>query len=205
LKKSTFVLSTLLIAVLLPSPAYAHPFTGGPSTLPQIVISIAGALATLVGLVLMLRSTRASGSEPGGKTWARRGLIIAAVGFTTFLLGPDLFGGGTPACVRPRTQAQIQIVSPSEGQQFPDAKVPVEMKITGGKITSVGSTQNKPGEGHLHISVDGRLASMTGSNAQTLELPAGRHKLEVEYVANDHAPFCTRVIDTASFTVAGLP
>jgi hypothetical protein len=190
---------------LQPSPAYAHPFTGGPSTVPQIVISIAGALATLAGLVIMLRSSQEAGAAPERRTGARRGLIVAAVGFTAFLLGPDLFGSGTPACVRPETQAQIQIVSPSEGQQFPDGNVRVELKITGGKIASVGSTQNKPGEGHLHISVDGRLASMTGEAAQTLELPPGQHKLEVEYVANDHAPFCTRVIDSASFTVADLP
>jgi len=195
------VLVISILVILQASPAYAHPFTGGPSTAPQIAISIAGALATLVGLWIMLRSSPGTGAALARKR--RWGLIIAAVGFTTFLLGPDLFGGSTPACVRPETQAQIEIVSPAEGQQFPESNVPVELEVTGGKIASVGSTQNKPGEGHLHISVDGRLASMTGEAAQTLELPAGPHKLDVEYVANDHAPFCTRVIDSASFTAAG--
>lgn len=195
------VLSILLTLGLQASPAYAHPFTGGPSTAPQIAISIAGALATLVGLWIMLRSSPESGAAPAKKR--RWGLIVAAVGFTTFLLGPDLFGGSTPACVRPETQAQVRIVSPAEGAQVPDGNVPVELEVTGGKITSIGSTQNRPGEGHLHLSVDGRLASMTGAAAQTLELPPGQHKLDVEYVANDHAPFCTRVIDSASFTVAG--
>ncbi|MEX2552275.1 MAG: hypothetical protein WD627_04670 [Actinomycetota bacterium] len=197
--RPALVLAILLI--LQASPAYAHPFTGGPSTAPQIAISIAGALATLVGLWIMLRSSPGSGAALARKR--RWGLIVAAVGFTTFLLGPDLFGGSTPACVRPETQARIEIVSPSEGQQFPDGNVPVELKVTGGKTASVGSTQNRPGEGHLHLSVDGRLASMTGEAAQTLELPAGPHTLDVEYVANDHAPFCTRVIDSASFKVAG--
>lgn len=42
---------------------------------------------------------------------------------------------------------------------------------------------------------------MSGQSEQSLEVPPGEHQLEVEYVANDRAPFCTRVVDRVRFTV----
>lgn len=53
-------------------------------------------------------------------------------------------------------------------------------------MASPASTENKDDEGHLHVTIDGRPAGTTGDAEQVI--PPGDHELEVEYVANDHAP-----------------
>ena len=59
-----------------------------------------------------------------------------------------------------------------------------------------------PTEGHLHVSVDDKLISMTSGLTQTLpDLAPGRHTIRVEFVAADHRPFDPRVVTEAFFEV----
>jgi hypothetical protein len=68
------------------------------------------------------------------------------------------------------------------------------------RIVPFTSTNLKPNQGHVHVLLDGRLITMTAQLRQALpDVPAGQHVLRVEFVANDHAPFDPRVVETVSF------
>ena len=50
--------------------------------------------------------------------------------------------------------------------------------------------------------LDGKLVSMTSGTSQLLQgLTPGEHLLQVEFVANDHAPFDPRVLAAVTFEV----
>lgn len=203
---TTSILAGLYL-VALASPAAAHPITGGEASPAQIAVTVVGTIITLAGVGAALVATGDSKRFSGDRTKLRRGgLALAMVGFIAFLFGPDLFEPAMVPCEdRPGTEASLEILSPTAGQVFASIDVPLELDLQGGKVASLASTENKPGEGHLHISIDDRLASMTGEAEQVLQVPPGEHELEVEYVANDHAPFCKRVIDRVRFTVEDAP
>ncbi|HEX2053570.1 MAG TPA: hypothetical protein VHJ78_07605 [Actinomycetota bacterium] len=191
-----------LYLIALASPAHAHPVTGGDATPLQIGITVAGTIVTLAGVAAALIATGDSPRFTGDRTKLRRGgLALAVVGFGGFLFGPDLVEPKALPCERPASEASVEILEPAEDQIFGSREVPLKLDLEGGRIASLASTKNRPNEGHLHITVDGKLATMTGESEQTLQIEPGRHELEVEYVANDHAPFCKRVADRVRFTV----
>lgn len=80
-------------------------------------------------------------------------------------------------------------------------RVRIEIALSGGRVVYAPSTRLAPDEGHLHLMLDGRLVSMTPSMVQDLEVPPGRHVLEVEFAANDHLPFSPRVLAAVAFVV----
>ena len=203
---ATSVLSGLYL-VMTAQPASAHPITGGEASSLQIAITVVGTLLALAGVGAAMVATGDSKRFTGDKTKLRRGgLALAVVGFLVFVFGPDLFEPAQIPCEdRPATQASLEIASPNRNQVFTTQDVPLKLELEGGKVASLSSTENKEDEGHLHISIDGRLASMTGEPEQVLQVPPGEHELEVEYVANDHAPFCKRVNDRVRFTVEDAP
>ncbi|MGQ0678822.1 MAG: hypothetical protein ACT4OM_04060 [Actinomycetota bacterium] len=200
IRPTVLAVAVAAFLVVTASAAAAHPFTGGPASPPQIAVTALGGLTLVVGVILMLRNSPSKVDRPERAGARRAGLITVAVGLTAFVIGPDLIGPAVQPCVRPETAASVKIVAPQEGASVPASAVEITIELTGGKISSLASVQNKPGEGHLHLSVDGRLASMTGEVKRTLQLPPGAHVLEVEYVANDHAPFCQRVTARTSVT-----
>lgn len=191
------------VAVLgLANPASAHPVTGGEATPLQMAVTVIGALLSLGGVGVALVATGESERFASNRTRYRRGgLSLAIVGFVVFLFAPDWVEPAPLPCERPATEANITIVRPSEDEVLPSGEVQLELQLEGGEIASLSTVENRPDEGHLHITVDGRLASMTGSEDQTIQVEPGEHDLEVEYVANDHAPFCKRVVDRVRFTV----
>ncbi|HEX2179904.1 MAG TPA: hypothetical protein VHL54_10385 [Actinomycetota bacterium] len=191
------------VAVLgLANPASAHPVTGGEATPLQMAVTVIGALLSLGGVGVALVATGESERFASNRTRYRRGgLSLAIVGFVVFLFAPDWVEPAPLPCERPASEADITIVSPSEDAVLPSGEVELELELEGGEIASLSTVENRPDEGHLHITVDGRLASMTGSEDQTIQVEPGEHDLEVEYVANDHAPFCKRVVDRVRFTV----
>ncbi len=196
-----------MYVVLVASPAAAHPITGGSASPLQIAITVVGTLLALAGVGAAMVATGDSKRFKGDTRKLRRGgLALALVGFMVFIFGPDLFEPAQIPCEdRPATQASIAITSPAAQEVFTSQDVPLELDLEGGKVASLASTKNKEDEGHLHISIDGRLATMTGDAEQVLQVPPGDHELEVEYVANDHAPFCKRVNDRVRFTVEDSP
>jgi hypothetical protein len=133
-------------------------------------------------------------------------LIVALV----LLTGCTSNGSGadpsatTPASVgpRPASPAVLKIVEPKNGATEPASGAKLEVSLTGARLTSVTSQDISPTEGHLHVSVDGRLISMTSGVTQTLpDLEPGRHTIRVEFVAADHLPFDPRVVTEAFFEV----
>ncbi len=105
---------------------------------------------------------------------------------------------------RPSTDATLAIVSPKNGDTIEGSDVPLTIELDGGTIAASASTDLVPDEGHLHVTLDDQLISMTSDLSSVIaDVAPGTHLLKVEFVANDHAPFDPRVIAGVSFEVAG--
>ena len=143
---------------------------------------------------------------------AMRGCAIVGLVMTGALLAgcssdpapPDGSGATavSPAADRPSSTASIAIVSPKQDEVVRDSTTELKVKLTGGEIVQQTSTDLQPDQGHLHVIVDDHLVTMTASTDTTLtDLTPGMHILQVEFVANDHAPFDPRVLAKTSFEV----
>jgi hypothetical protein len=127
------------------------------------------------------------------------------------LLAACTTGGGaasptspTPAPIgpRPSSPAVLKIVSPKNGATVPATGSELVVSLSKATLTAVTSQNISPDEGHLHVSVDDRLISMTSGLRQELPpLEPGRHVIQVEFVAADHLPFDPRVLTRAEFEV----
>jgi hypothetical protein len=114
----------------------------------------------------------------------------------------------TPSGVRPASTATLAIVEPSPGQAVAadDTQINVVMTLDGGRILDSATTTLTPDTGHIHLSLDGTLVSMTYGLVQLVDirgLSPGEHTLEAEFVAADHGPFDPRVIARTTFTISG--
>jgi hypothetical protein len=110
--------------------------------------------------------------------------------------------------VRPASTATLGFDRPSPGQVVPanDAQLDVVMTLDGGRIVDAASTTLTPDTGHIHLSLDGTLVSMTYGLVQLVDirgLSPGEHTLDAEFVAADHGPFDPRVTAQTTFTIAG--
>ncbi|MDH5334198.1 MAG: DUF4399 domain-containing protein [Thermoleophilia bacterium] len=91
---------------------------------------------------------------------------------------------------------------PVNGERIDGDTALLEVDLKGGTVVEQTSTELQPDEGHLHVMLDGQLVSMTSGTSQELgDLPPGAHLLQVEFVANDHAPFDPRVLAASTFEV----
>lgn len=124
--------------------------------------------------------------------------------------GGDGDGGGSPgagsdspgAVERPTSTGELTIVRPENGERIAGDTTRLEVDLSGAEIVDQTSTDLQPDQGHLHVVLDGSLVSMTSGTTQTLaDLTPGEHLLQVEFVANDHAPFDPRVLAATSFEV----
>ena len=114
--------------------------------------------------------------------------------------GPtDASTGG--ASSRPHSTASVKIVEPSVGAQLADPSLHVKLELAGGVIVPQTTKAIKPNEGHIHLSLDGQVVSMAYGLEQDLQAAKGKHLLQAEFVAGDHAPFSPRVIATTPFEV----
>jgi hypothetical protein len=133
-------------------------------------------------------------------------IVVAATFVPRMLLGPNP-GSAIPVGSRPRSTASLTIAQPPDGATVSSDQLNVIVKVTGGVIVQAASTTLTPGTGHLHLSIDGRLVSMTYGTVQIVDvatLTSGPHTLTAEFVAADHAPFNPRVIASATFTKSAL-
>lgn len=122
-----------------------------------------------------------------------------------------IFGGPKPAAqvtptsgARPASTASIAFVKPTPGQVEDGSTMDVLLDLPGGTIVDAASTTLTPDTGHVHISVDGRLVSMTYGLVQEIGLEGmapGTHTLTAEFVAADHGPFDPRVQATVRFQI----
>lgn len=116
--------------------------------------------------------------------------------------------GGEPpttasvAAERPTSTAALSIASPENGDRIADDNARLEVDLEGAEIVDETSTDLQPDQGHLHVTLDGTLVSMTSTTSQELtDLSPGEHLVQVEFVANDHAPFDPRVLAAVTFDV----
>lgn len=112
-------------------------------------------------------------------------------------------GGGSSSSTttRPHTDAKLLIVSPMPNQ-VTGPNVPVQFQVEGATVSPPQKNNLVPNEGHIHVTVDGKLVAMSyGSSTELFGLTPGPHTLQAEFVANDHLPFADRVITVVLFTV----
>jgi ABC-type glycerol-3-phosphate transport system substrate-binding protein len=133
------------------------------------------------GLALALALAACGGSGDGGS---------GATGTTS-----------TPS-ERPSSTAELSIVSPAVGDVVHGSTVDLRVKLRGAKLVPVTTTDIVPDEGHLHVILDDKLISMTEGLEQSIpDVPPGDHRITVEFVASDHAPFDPRVVTVVAFEV----
>lgn len=93
------------------------------------------------------------------------------------------------AALKPAQGASVKIISPKADQVFKGDSVPLEFKLTKGKV----------GE-HVHAYVDGELMGMFKSAKGTLTgIKPGHHTLELRVATSDHKTELNAT-DKVSFT-----
>jgi hypothetical protein len=100
---------------------------------------------------------------------------------------------------RPRSSATLRIEDPAVGASVPAGTLRVKLVLDGGRIVPLTSKDLKPDEGHIHLSLDDKIVSMTSTLEQDVDVAAGPHILQAEFVAADHAPFNPRVLTSVTF------
>jgi hypothetical protein len=105
---------------------------------------------------------------------------------------------------RPASTATLEMDRPTAGQTVSGTQAQVVMSLTGGHVVDQATTTLRPDTGHIHLSLDGRLVSMTYGLVQLVDirgLSPGDHMLEAEFVAADHGPFAPRVVARTTFRI----
>lgn len=127
---------------------------------------------------------------------ALSGVLVAAAIVVPPKLRPTI------SAIRPRSTAELEIVSPTSGEVVSGQLLTVRLDLIGGTISPVTTTNLAPDTGHIHLSVDGSLVSMTYGTVQRIvisNLAPGPHVLQAEFVAADHGPFNPPVRTTVTF------
>ena len=134
--------------------------------------------------------------------------LIVATAFVMAACGSSDDGGsgatGTtaPSSDRPSSTAKLAIVLPKVGEVVHGSSVDLRVKLQDAKLVPATTTHIVPDEGHLHVILDDTLISMTQGLEQTIpDVAPGEHRITVEFVASDHAPFDPRVVSVVAFEV----
>ncbi len=103
---------------------------------------------------------------------------------------------------RPSSPARLSIEAPKAGHVVHGSTVQLRVDLEGARLVPATTTDIVPDEGHLHVILDDSLISMTEGLHQSIpNLSPGMHRLTVEFVASDHAPFDPRVVAVTEFEV----
>lgn len=186
--------AVVLAVLAAPEPARAHT---GHCAAPEV----GGTLAT--GLLLVLLVLFPHRRKVPMKTSTRLSRLALPVGLV--LAATVTACGGKASTARPSTTARLQIVAPG-----PNAVAPPDLNLVtnlvGARVVPASQVTGKlrGDEGHIHVSLDGRLVSMAYGTTQDLHgLKPGPHTLQAEFVAVDHQPFANRVVAAVLFQVQG--
>jgi len=107
---------------------------------------------------------------------------------------------GTTLGARPSSPAQLSIRSPRNGQAVKGDEVVLKVDLADARIVDATTTRIRPDQGHVHVTVDGRLVAMNYNlDGKLPTLPPGTHVVRVEFVAADHLPFDPRVFTQSAF------
>jgi hypothetical protein len=111
--------------------------------------------------------------------------------------------GGSGSASRPRTNAQLQIINPAANATT-GPNVDLRFSLEGATVAPPTTLKLVPNQGHIHVSIDGKLISMSYGLTQPVNnVTPGTHTLQAEFVANDHQPFANRVLAAVVFSVSG--
>lgn len=181
-----------LAFALVPTPAEAH---SGHCARPETFTTFA--IAALVA-VLFVRPWRKSMTTSITKF---RRLLLPLVLATATTIGACGGGTSTKTATRPATTARLQILQPSPNDATgPD--ITIKLNLLGARVVQATKGKLGPDQGHIHVSLDGKLVSMAYGTTQDLHgLKPGAHSVQAEFVAIDHVPFRNRVIAAVLFTV----
>lgn len=134
--------------------------------------------------------------------------LIVATAFVLAACGSSDGGGSgatgatAPSSDRPSSTAKLAIVLPKVGEVVHGSSVDLRVKLQDAKLVPATTTHIVPDEGHLHVILDDKLISMTQGLEQTIpDVAPGEHRIMVEFVASDHAPFDPRVVSVVAFEV----
>jgi hypothetical protein len=106
------------------------------------------------------------------------------------------------AGARPSSTAKLSILEPKVDQVVHGSMVDLRVRLKDAKLVPATTTNIVPDEGHLHVLLDDQLISMTEGLEQTIpDVTPGPHRIQVEFVASDHAPFDPRVVAVVAFVV----
>lgn len=129
-------------------------------------------------------------------------IVLAACGSSDDGATGTTGATGATSSDRPSSTARLAIVSPRVGEVVHGSSVDLRVKLRGARLVPATTTHIVPDEGHLHVILDDRLISMTQGLEQTIpDVSPGDHRIMVEFVASDHAPFDPRVVSLVSFEV----
>jgi hypothetical protein len=154
------------------------------------------------------------GRLPGA---AGPGLLgLAVVLLVASAVVPRAVFGPTPATPVPSgsatdgpriaSTATLAFERPAADQVIEGDEVQVVLDLQGGTVVEQTSSDVRPDEGHIHLSLDGALVSMTYGTVQVVDLRGiepGIHVLDAEFVAADHLPFDPPVTASATFSMEG--
>lgn len=129
------------------------------------------------------------------------GLLLAACGGSGDA-GAGATGATASTQTRPSSTAKLSIVEPKVDQVVHGSSVDLKVRLQDAKLVPATTTDIVPDEGHLHVLLDDTLISMTEGLEQTIpDVTPGPHRIQVEFVASDHAPFDPRVVAVVAFEV----
>ena len=148
----------------------------------------------IVAVAVTMVACGSSGGSSGG------GGGSTGVTSTTGISGPT--AGTESTGPRPSSPAKLTILAPKNGETVHGTSVELRVRLQHAKIVPATTTNISPTQGHLHVILDDKLISMTeGTTQEVTGLTPGLHRIQVEFVASDHAPFDPRVVAIVSFEV----
>jgi len=171
----------------------------------EVVSSIMILVAVVMGVAGFQRFPREGTSASPARIrsgWTL--LVVSIVLLVSAFIVPQRYLRPHIAKIRPRSTATLAIVNPPPGAVVHGKTLHLVIRIEGGRIISQTTTKLRPDEGHVHVAIDDLLAGTafgTTADIDISEFKPGPHRLSIEYVAGDHAPFNPRVVVSEPFSI----